>query len=179
MGRARSPWAAVSPSYFFNAFKWPYELWTAKNQALMRHIFSIGCLFCWIISSGGCASTEKRPSISTQHPRASIVGSQDVRGRGLPSKQKRFSPLPWRIPQKKNEVGTLPSSPVTLATRDRDQEADLQSQRHMQRASNLEEDRVPGAAPPPVRHISWDVQLKELYSPPIETSRLPLPTAVR
>jgi hypothetical protein len=49
----------------------------------------------------------------------------------------------------------------------------------MQRASNLEEDRVPGATPLPVRHISWDMQLKKLYSPPIETSRLPLPTAVR
>ena len=160
-------------------FSGPANCGWLKQQALMRTIFSIGCLFSWIISSGGCASTEKRPSISTQRPRASIVGSQYVRGRGLPSKQNRFSPLPWRSPQKKNAVGTLPSSRVTLATKDRSQEDDLQSQRHMPRSSNLEEDRVPGATPLPVRHISWDMQLKKLYSPPIETSRLPLPTAVR
>jgi hypothetical protein len=129
--------------------------------------------------SGGCASTEKRPSISTQRPRASIIGSQYVRGRGLPSKQNRFSPLSWRNPQKKNEVGTLPSSPFTLATKDRSQEENLQLQRRGQRASNLEEDRVPSAAPLPVRHISWEMQFKELYSPPIKTSRLPLPTVVR
>ena len=162
----------------------------------MKYLFPIIGLYCFITLVGGCASRGEYRSVTTPKSAASpaLTAGRLAESQADPSWRKQWSSLPWLGRQQRGQPKQVPPPPITIVKKDTAQES-LQWGQRFDRARGPEEERewveqrlgvaakaesnARWGTESAVQRVSWEAQLKQLYSTPLETSRLPLSTAVR